>query len=117
MLSLFLKAYENYKSDDFSKDLVFYTFFGVLEKITPFLIINLSALYFTPNIVGEYSYFLIIITLLSTVTSLELSRYVEVIYFNNNYEFNKSKGKLILNKHLMSKTLFVVCHTNNKQIF
>lgn len=92
---MFIRAYKKYKSNEFSKDLVFYTFFGVLEKITPFLIINLSALFLTPDIVGEYSYFLIIVTLLSSITSLELHRYVEYIYFNNS-EYNKSKSKLII---------------------
>lgn len=96
---------------ELSGDLIFYSLLGVVEKITPFLILNIAIFFFKDEEIGRYSLLLIIFTLLLPLLSFEVNRYVESIYFREKIEKyiqkrNELLGTILLLVFVLSPVLY-----------
>jgi len=64
-------------------DIRFYSLIGILEKVSPFLIVAVGTIYLSNETIGEYSYFLIWISLFASLFTLESPRFLEYIQLSN----------------------------------
>ena len=71
------------KYSELSKDLLFYSILGIIDKITPFLILNIAIFFFNDEEIGKYTLLLIVFTILLPILSIEINRYIESIYFKD----------------------------------
>lgn len=68
---------------DSVSDIRFYSLIGLLEKVSPFLIVSVGAIYLSNESIGEYTYFLIWISLIASIFTLESPRYLEHLQLSN----------------------------------
>lgn len=77
MLSKILKLYDK----QFTKEISFYVVTNFIQKISPFVILNLAALKLSSKDLGEYSYVILIISLIQPLLTLEFNRSIEYFFF------------------------------------
>jgi O-antigen/teichoic acid export membrane protein len=96
-LSILINILKGKRSfNEISKDLVFYSALGVIDKITPFLILNIAVFFFKDSELGVYTLLLIIFTLILPLMSIEVNRFVESIYFNEKKHLYYQKRNELL---------------------
>jgi O-antigen/teichoic acid export membrane protein len=77
MLSGISKLYNK----KFTTEISFYLITNFVQKISPFVILNLAALKLSSEDIGEYSYVILIVSLVQPLLTLELNRNVEYFFF------------------------------------
>lgn len=65
----------------FTTEILFYIITNFIQKISPFVILNLAALKLSSEDIGEYSYVILIVSLVQPFLTLELNRNVEYFFF------------------------------------
>ena len=64
----------------FTTEILFYIITNFIQKISPFLILNLATLKLSSEDIGKYSYVILIVSLVQPFLTLELNRNVEYFF-------------------------------------
>lgn len=110
------------KYSELSKDLLFYSILGIIDKITPFLILNIAIFFFNDEEIGKYTLLLIVFTILLPILSIEINRYIESIYFKDiklkyYQRRNELLGVLIILILSLSPLIYLVIKNYTDNIF